>query len=318
MRTARPRAYALLSRLLLDPVEERTAERLHEVAVLSEALGDAPDLDELAAEHHTLLSMEVPPYQGAFLDPEGLVGGEHATRLFELYEASGFTAHRSDVTDDHLGVILGALSFLTGAAEDARADGAHVRAEDIDGRIRHLLDHHLLRWLPSFHAAATRHASGFWRIAVDLTTALVADHRAQLGELPDAVEPLPPTRRLLDEESTSLRGIARYLTTPVQAGTVFTRSDIAALGHAVDIPRGFGPRINMLESLFRGSAEYDQFPAAVDAVASEIQSHDAALGELAGAYPALRPFIATWRERIAATRALLDDMRARAGRIAAA
>ena len=136
------RAYLLLAELVAKGVDEQRLAQLQRIEPLAAALGGDPDLDALAAEHHALLSLEVFPFEGVFLDPQGLV-----------------TART-----DHLGTILETLAH-------ASPDEARV-----------LLDEHLLPWLPAFIVAVRAHDEGFYRVVIELALELVLAHRESLGE----------------------------------------------------------------------------------------------------------------------------------------
>ncbi len=282
---AHSRAYALLSRLLLDGVDRDTATRLPELPVLAEAWAAAGELEAVAAEHFRVFGLEVPPFEGVFVDADGLVGGGAAAGLLDAFLACGFTPSRRDTAFDHLGVIAGALSFLTGAEADAIDDGQRQRLESIRAHQRTLLDRHLLAWLPAYAAVALEHSHGFWHTVIELTLAVVADHRRSLGGPFGEPLSLPAPVALLDDEGTSLRRIARFLTTACHAGTFVTRSDIAALGRDLDLPRGFGSRVNMLESLFLAAAEYDRFPAVIERVRDLLRRRAAALDAVVARFP---------------------------------
>lgn len=138
------RAYLLLAELVSKGVDHHRLPQLKQIEPLAEALGSDPDLDALAAAHHALLSLEVFPFEGVFLDPEGLVSAR----------------------TDHLGVMLETLA-------EASPDEARI-----------LLDEHLLRWLPAFVVAVRAHDAGFFRVVIDLALELVIAHRQSLGEPP--------------------------------------------------------------------------------------------------------------------------------------
>lgn len=292
---ARSRGYALLSKLLLDGVDAAMLERLGEIPVLFEALPDGgvdAQLDALAAEQHAVLSRGVPPFAGVFLDPEGLVAGAAADDLRAAYERFGFRAQRRDVSDDHLGVTLGALAFASTHAGE--------------WEIRALLDHQLLRWLPSF-AVAVGERAGFWQTVVGLVVELVSDHRAALGALPTVATPLPEPPALLGGD-TGVRDIARYLCTAGACGAYLTRDDIASLGRTTEVPHGFGNRADMLENVLRAAAEYD-----VDAFAAlgdRLAEHDRDYDALGARLTALRPWIRPWRRRLCKTRMLVGSIQA--------
>ena len=286
---ATSRGYAVFSRVLLQPLDAETVSLFGD----NEAV-----LDDLAAQQHAIFSLLVPPYAGFFLDEQGLVGGAEASALATLYRESGFLAPMPNASADHLGVIFGALSFLT-----ARGD---------ESAILRLMDEHLLRWFPAFVAAAWRHTDGFWRDVVSLMRELVFDHRRRLGPARTAFSPLPEPPPLLDNERTGLRDIARYLCTPVAAGSCITRRDIDEIARALDLPRGFGSRSNMLESLLRGAAEYDRFPEAARTISALLAQHAGELTELCELGELcelceLGELADPWRQRIAFTREVLAE-----------
>ena len=311
---ARSRAYALFSELLLDGVRAERTAKLEAIPVLAEALQAVPAegaADELAAAHHHLFAFEVPPHQGVFLDPEGLVGGDEAEAVMAVLESAGFHGRRRDTTSDHLGVILGGLSFLTGAVADAQRDGQATSAATVEARLREVMDGQLLRWLPAFAVAAARSlgagpAPAFWGVVLDLIVATIADHRASLGELP----PLPDAPALLDDPSTGLRRIAHHLATAALTGSHLGRGDIAALGRGVDLPHGFGSRVDMLEHVLRAAADYDAFPAAVAKLRATLESHRAALEGLAAIHAPLAPWTGPWETRLRETDGVLARLEA--------
>ncbi|MDT8307445.1 MAG: hypothetical protein RRC07_16050, partial [Anaerolineae bacterium] len=111
-------------------------------------------------------------------------------------------------------------------------------------------------------------------------------------------------------EKTGLKEIAGYLLAPVHSGLYLSRDDISALARAVELPRGFGGRQQMLMNLLRAAAQYETMAA----LAGELQR---VAGEWQAAYrtlaeTALAPYAAAWEERVALTGRLLAEIGRRA------
>jgi hypothetical protein len=146
---------------------------------------------------------------------------------------------------------------------------------------------------------------------VGLLVELVDEHRQGLGRVPTEAPDLPDAPPLLDDNSSSLRDIARYLTTPSATGALLTRDDIAALGRQLGVPRGFGSRTDMLESLLRNAAEYGSSEELLKRTSQLFSDKDSALGNLTARFELFAAWVAPWRRRIAHTRSDLHVMLAR-------
>ena len=72
---ARHNAYQLFAQLFLHGVTEPLLPYIAGVPELREVLTEPVVLDNEAAEHHRLFSLNLFPYESVFLDPEGLLEG---------------------------------------------------------------------------------------------------------------------------------------------------------------------------------------------------------------------------------------------------
>ncbi len=277
---ARGRAYDLLGTGLLRGLRPDRVDHFRAVPALQPHIEDAPDPDQWAAAHHTALSLEVPPFQSAFLSATGhLDDGE---TLSQAYAQGGYGGAPSDTPADHIGVQLGFMAWLSGAEIDALRDENSEAVDHIQRLTARFIDAHLGRWLPALAVALQTSpvVHPFFREAALLTAELVKHHRDQL---PGAPQPwaLPQVPDLLEDPDTRLRDLACHLTTPSLAGGVLSRGALAGVGRASEVPKGFGSRALMLTNLLRSAAEYDrlaQVLTGLSSVASGWAEAHAALG----------------------------------------
>jgi TorA maturation chaperone TorD len=304
---ARSGAYALLAKLLVRGLDDERLALVRSVPPLADSLGEEADLDELASQHHALFSLQLQPYGGVFLDGEGLAGGDVGRAVQDDFTAAGFIADLDGTSPDHLGLELAFLAFLSGAEADAVEDGKTEIVEQLRARMSAFLDEHVLTWLPALVVGLPAEEGGFWPDVVHMALELCAEHRAELDE--EATEPprLPAPPSLVDDEKTSLRGLARFFATPAFVGAVLTRSDLAKIGRRQELPHGFGGRKQMLESLLDNAKEYGDVPALFEALGERLAAVDDRWATLAGR-PGLEGPVMAWRARLAATRALLGKL----------
>lgn len=302
--TARERAYGLLADLIRSGLHPDREATVRGVEALADALPEPLDGPELAARHHGLFGLDVPPFESFFLAPDRLLGGPVSDMVARAYALGGFQPTLDDVAPDHLGVELAYLGWLSGARADAVRDGEAAHDRRIADLERAFLDDHLLRWLPVL-VASVPDPDEFFGVCLDLALALAREHRGSLGVAPSpwSLPPLPE----LEDATTGLRQLAEALCTPCLAGGLLTRSAIAGLGRDRKLPRGFGDRTQTLANLFRSAARFD----ALDDVLGALDAH---LGGWAHAL-AEHPHDAPWRARIAAHRQRLAGVRERAASV---
>jgi len=319
------RAYDLFGRLFLHgltPALFAVVETIPELA----AAASPYDPDEAAAAFHTLLGMNIFPYQSLFLDDTGLLGGQESDRVRHSYREMGFAVDERNEPADHLGHELLALSHLCLAEAEAWEDGQ----VDMVARIRRLeiafLTGHVWRWLPVFVIALQRQGPSFYGHLAGLTQELTLARLppspcrgtaprhggqgvgvAALATAP-AAGPSPRERvdRLLADAKTGLAEIAAFLLTPVYSGFYLGRQDITRLGRAVEVPTGFGERRHMLHTLLQNAATRDRWQDLLAALTGVVDDFAAGYDRLTSTTAA--PLVQPWQERLAATRHLLARM----------
>lgn len=303
---ARQRAYALFSRLFRDGITTATRPFLESIPELADGLKRPFQPDEAAAAHHDLFQFNVLPYESLFLAADGLLGGSVSHAVSHSYQQVGWQVDAAASSPDHIGHELGLLAFLSAAEADAWADDLLPEAVRMRQRQSDFLQGHLLRWLPPFVLAIRRQAHPFYAKLAALTLALAADHVTAFVAT-DAFT-LPPPPDLLADEKTGLKEIAAFLMTPLHSGLFLSRDDVARLGRAHQLPRGFGGRAQLLTNLLRTAVQYDAFPTLVSALQALLAAEETAYEAMLHDHPPLAPFVTPWLARCRDTHRLLAQL----------
>lgn len=308
---ARSRGYALIGELFRRGLQADTLDAWRHVGW--PGLPDVFDADDAGAAHERVTA-EVFPYEAVFVGEEGLRGGDAADAVARTRAEVGL----GEVGEpDQLGEELLLLAFLCAAEADARRDG--VKAGHVLAAQRRVLDRHLLRWLPAFVAALGgagfpgKGVLGLYPRAAAMALDLAVAHRAAIGPDGDAWA-LPEARsadELLHDEKTGLARIARHLTLTARAGGFLTAGAMARIGRGLDLPRGFGKRWQVLESLLAAAAHYDAVPAVLAGLDAELVRWDEGYREVEAA--GLAAAVAPWRARVAEAREVVRGMAAGVG-----
>ncbi len=298
---ARQNGYKLLSRLFLEGL---TAESIPYVTQVDELTAVVPhpfNADENAAIYQNIFGFNIFPFASIFLDDSGLLGGKITAAVNQLYQQGGFYV-QSDA--DHIGHELNFLAHLCQAEADALADGATAVLLQIHNIQDNFIHQHLLHWLPTFAIALQRNHTKFFTAVADLTLSLVVDQGKTLREIVAAGDDtavsnphLLPIENILENEKTSLKAIARYLTTPTNSGIYLSRDTIAAFARKLSLPRGFGNRQQMLLNLMRTAAEYDLLPQLMTLLETETAVWQTTYRAQQTAMPHLSQHLKPWLTR---------------------
>jgi TorA maturation chaperone TorD len=265
--------------------------------------------DRAAAEHEFVLSRAAYPYAGVFLSRGAQMGGEAADRSDALYRRCGFAALTAPDSPDHLSTQLYALAWLSGAEGEAHEDGAQGAAERIQGLQRELLDGHLLRWLPAWSGAVRRLGRPFTTTLAAAVQALVADHRRELGSLPE--HPgfgLDGPQLHLDDPALSLADIADWLCTPASVGFLLMAPELAAVAQRLALPRGFGDRRRTLRTLLQQASRFGALPSLWSSLSEVVRAHRADHLEQAAAWPSMAASARPWIAALDATLHTLEAL----------
>lgn len=315
---ARGRAYALLADLVARGLTAATREAAMLSPAIAAALDRYGDPDGPAIDHQHVLGDTVYPVEGAFLDPDGQVGGQPAERLAARYRSCGFAPDPRGEPAEHLATELRALAFLSAAEADALRDGEAAIAATIAEHQRALLDQHLLRWLPPL-AVAVRRCGRPWPTAlVDQIEELLLFHAGAALPAPRTTWALAPLPELLGDPEVSLRRIAAVLTTPARAGAFLSRADLGAIGRRLGLPRGFGSRVDLLENLLAAAGRFQAVEPLLHAIAAVVSETRDALAQARYEDHVVTSVLAPWRARCDETLVVLDAIGAAVGALSEA
>ena len=237
------RSWGLLADLLQSGPEARRQD-LMRVEALARHLPEAGD--EAEAAFHHLFSVEVQPFASAVLEPSRCLGGELTQGLWDTMDEAGF---HPDLEADHLAT---QLHFLAAAPHEVA---------------RSFLAEWLLPWLPPVVVAVNEVDPGLYGQALTLVHDLGAHQAAGLP----VRERLAPAPTL---EDPGLRDLAELLVTPTHAGFWLTHSSLGRLSQDLALPRGFGSRARVVETLLRSAVHRERLPELL----ARLQEHILATG----------------------------------------
>jgi len=222
----------------LATVAEPPGAATDRVADLLELPGRADSVD-----YTDLFVLQLWPYASIYLGAEGKLGGEAKDRVAGFWRALRLTP---PAEPDHLAVLL-ALYATLAESEAAEPDPARRQLRRLSRQA--LLWEHLLSWLPAYLAKLEEIASPFYRAWSEvLSEALMAEARA-LG-LPDQLPlHLREAPTLPNPESDGAEAFLAGLLTPVRAGMVLVRDDVARAARELGLGLRQGERAYVLTAL---------------------------------------------------------------------
>ena len=80
--------------------------------------------------------------------------------------------------------------------------------------------------------------------------------------------------------------------------------DLENIGRSLDLPRGFGGRVQTMMTLFRSASQFESGDILINALTKNAQSYQIAYGGLQG----LPDYVLIWQERLAKTIQMLKQM----------
>lgn len=147
---------ALAATAAIDDWPPAIAERLQQMRAAVAALGEGDDalLDlEVEFTRLTIGPLQIPamPYASFYLSPARTLMTDETLDVRRRYLEAGVAVRELDRTpDDHLGVELEFLHFLTLQAVQGQARGDEAACRDALARREAFLREHAARWMPAF------------------------------------------------------------------------------------------------------------------------------------------------------------------------
>ncbi len=155
----------------------------------------------------------------------------------------------------------------------------------------------------------------FYTALAELTLSQVADHVSEqaAGGVQDLLAPapsfaLPTPPDLLADAKTSLKDIADHLLRPVHSGLTLSRDDLTRLSRSLDLPRGFGDRVQMLTNLMRAAVTYGLWEKLIGNLREVGADWQTAYNAVGAESPALAEFVRPWAGQVERTIGLLDQI----------
>ncbi len=310
---ARSRAYGFLAELVAGPLTSELLEQVAQVPQLADSMrknDDSYNLDDLAAAHYELFGLQVYPVAGVFLNLDALAGGARVADMESRYLHWGFDSQTAE-GQDHLACQLRFMAHLSALELGALASANASRLQEVASAARSFLDRHILPWALPLLSATSAVATPLYSEVITMAVFVAADHRRELGGQMEIAEPAlgPDPEKMLADRKTSVRDIAEYLLAPSQSGFWISRADLQTLGRGLNVPRGFGNRVQLLSNLLRNAAEYDladELLAALDTMLGHQQDRFVAISTELG----VDAYAKYWLQRVATTRETLENMAA--------
>ena len=305
---ARSNAYRLFSLLLLQGVTEESSALVKQIPDLEKLIDFDRGYAELAADHYALFGHNLPPYASIFLEENGQPGGDVTEAVARGFRECGYRAQSQGESADHIGHMLGCLSFLCGAESDAWEDGApHVAGQMRQIQVE-FLEQQLLPWIFPFMWAVRSQPNKFYQLLVDLTADIATDHYQALSNLHTSFSTPLANEESLGGEDTTLKEIVDFLLKPDRSGLWLSSDKINLLGRRYELPRGFGDRRTILTNLFKAAGKYDSFPKLIQEIAADFSEAHIEFENIRSQRPELAPFLYPWSLKIGGANRMLHQM----------
>jgi len=263
-------SYQLFAQLFSSAPEPQVCEEilsLTEINCSTRPQSLFENSDEAAATHYHIFNMETLPYESVFLEESRLAGGSRTLFLQQAYQSFNFNALSQKVEADHISAHLGFLSHLSNALAKAATDAPSATMRHIESRTKHFLQNHFLSWLPAYIQCLNpenvkkqyRDAFVFFQEVTLFVFQLANAHEESLDGANASFVTNTKSPCILDSPECKISDIAAHFSTPSLCGVFLRRSDIQAIGRFLDLPSGFGSRLDMLSMVFTCAAEYGSF-----------------------------------------------------------
>jgi TorA maturation chaperone TorD len=255
-------------------------------------LGELPSADE----YTELFIFQLYPYASVYLGAEGMIGGEARDRVAGFWRALG---QMPPAEPDHLSVMLALYARLveleTGESDARRRESWHSARKAF-------LWEHLVSWLPAVYLTKlTGIAPPFYSRWGTLLMRALMEEACLLGRQERLSLHLRETVGLIDPRSNTLEEFLQSLLTPARFGGILTRADLTRGTRKLGLGLRMGERKFILKTMFAQDTP-GVFGWLIEEARRWMQQHrspSGPFGEIARA----------WEEKIAATLALLEELK---------
>ncbi|MBX2819971.1 MAG: molecular chaperone TorD family protein [Rhodothermaceae bacterium] len=307
----RQRAYAFLAKTFAEGLSPAVLEMAKELPILVVVLPEEYDQDQASAEHQDLFGFNVLPYAGVYLNEDGQLGGRIHLDLNSWYNAFEFMPSNDSGVPDHITTQLEFLAFLSGldvkTHESSATDLMNVTILHKQGEF---LGTQVVTWIFPFLMALKAQKNPFYSEVAALTEALVISHCIEMGIRRDSVFALPAMEEdILSNKQTGLKDIATFLCRPALSGIYLTRKDIKRIAGSLEIPTGFGDRIQTLSNTLRSAVTFDTLPSLINELRERVLFFKRGYeGLCESTNEGLNQVIKQWILRTEGTLKILDDL----------
>ncbi len=305
---ARSKAYALFEMLYLQGITPDTKNSIQQIPELNDKIDTKRGYDEFAADHYSIFVHNLPPYASIFLEEDGQPGGEVTENAMRAFRGCGFKPSTTSEAADHIGHIMGCLSFICGAESDAWEDGRH----EIAGQMRQiqveLLEEQVLPWLFPLWWAIRSFDTGIYRELANLTINITTDHYAGLEKMHSEYKAPLAEDVPFDINGSKLHDIAAYLLKPAQSGMWLSPKVIGTISREFDLPRGFGDRKTTLLNLLKSAGKYGTFDKLMQKLSNQLSDAHIHFEGIKMEDPHLGRFLTPWSLKIGKSSSTLHDL----------
>ena len=258
----RHRAYQLLSAMYTEGLTADVFALCKAIPSLEPLLPEPYDEDMARADHQELFGFNVFPFTGVYLAEDGRPGGQYHQDLNVWYFSHGFNASELHAPSDHIGSQLAFLSFLAGLEIEAHlAPSGNGRVSSIRRAQGEFVQTQFLTWSLPFLAAVKMQSNPLYAEVADLTLAMLIDQVQEVGTKGTELDVKPVPIDILGDHNAGLKQISEYMARPVHSGFYFSKKDLKSIARKLEIPTGFGDRVQVLTNTFRSAISFDVLPA---------------------------------------------------------
>lgn len=267
---ARARAYALFAELFTVGITDQNLALIKLIPDLGRVIEEddiSINNEKWGSEHYEIFGKNVHPYESIYLDVEMNLGGEITETISDFYHQISYDPPSSE-NADHIGVQLSAMAFLCRQALEFYDVQNSAAISSIYSAQQNLIENHILQWLPMLQQSLINQHSKFYISLCNLALELILDHHTAIQDITKSIpiRDLQLNNLLLEDKKTGLKDIALHILTPAYSGVFISQYEISRIARKLELPRGFGNRVQMFMNLVRAAVSFDALPSLLDEI----------------------------------------------------